>query len=323
MIYDVMEHYELEKEFRNAGYFETENYRQIFLDLKTTIRSGHLVALTGIIGCGKTTAARHIRKELKKEGDILISTNLAVDKDRVNLSTLIYTLFADLVTEKDYKVPSKLELRERKLRELIMRRKKPVALFIDEAHDLHHKTLVGLKRLIEVVQEADSTLSIVLIGHPKLKIDLNRPAMEEIGARATMLDMHGIKGSESKYIYWLFSQCLKGDELKATDVFTEESITYMAEKLHTPLQINSYAWKALVEAHQIGQKPVEIETLQAVISEDLDGLEAKLQRYGYNLKSLGETIDAKPSEIRAYLRGRLATARSQEIQSEMLKLGIM
>ena len=227
-----MEHFGLEKEFRNAGYFETENYRQIVLDLKTAIRSGHLVALTGIIGCGKTTAARRIRKELKKQGDILVSTNLAVDKDRVNLSVLIFTLFSDLVTEKDYKIPSKLEYRERQLRDIIIRKKKPIALFIDEAHELHHKTLIGLKRLLEVVQEADSTLSIVLIGHPKLKIDLNRPAMEEIGSRATILDLKGIKGSEKKYIYWLLSQCLKNN-IKPTDVFTEESINYMAEKLKT------------------------------------------------------------------------------------------
>ena len=31
--------------------------------------------------------------------------------------------------------------------------KKPVALFIDDAHDLHPKTLTALKRLIELVAE--------------------------------------------------------------------------------------------------------------------------------------------------------------------------
>ncbi|MBV8452835.1 MAG: hypothetical protein JOZ29_11250 [Deltaproteobacteria bacterium] len=36
--------------------------------------------------------------------------------------------------------------------ELIRKRHKPIALFIDEAHDLHAKTLIGLKPLIEVVR---------------------------------------------------------------------------------------------------------------------------------------------------------------------------
>jgi type II secretory pathway predicted ATPase ExeA len=262
MIHDVKEYFGLKKDFHNMGYFETENYKQVFLDLKAAVMSGHLVALTGSVGCGKTLTARKIRDELNREGDVLASVNLAVDKDRVTLNTLMLALFTDLtVGEKNFKIPTQLELRERQLRDLIKRRKKPVALFIDEAHDLHHKTLVRLKRLIEVIQEADSVLSIVLIGHPKLKVDLCRSAMEEIGARATILELEGINGSERKYIDWLLGLCLKNG-VQPLDVFTEAALDLMANQLTTPLQVNSYAWKALSRGHQIGQKPVDAETLQ-------------------------------------------------------------
>jgi type II secretory pathway predicted ATPase ExeA len=322
MIHDVKEYFGLKKDFHNMGYFETENYKQVFLDLKAAVMSGHLVALTGSVGCGKTLTARKIRDELNREGDVLASVNLAVDKDRVTLNTLMLALFTDLtVGEKNFKIPTQLELRERQLRDLIKRRKKPVALFIDEAHDLHHKTLVRLKRLIEVIQEADSVLSIVLIGHPKLKVDLCRSAMEEIGARATILELEGINGSERKYIDWLLGLCLKNG-VQPLDVFTEAALDLMANQLTTPLQVNSYAWKALSRGHQIGQKPVDAETLQQVFTQDLNGKEAKLHRYGYNIKSLSEAIDARPSEIRAYLHGHMAQGRSQEIQKELLKLGI-
>ena len=54
------------------------------------------------------------------------------------------------------------------MRALIRKRKKPVALFIDDAHQLTSKTLVGLKRLIEIVRRGKGTLSVVLAGHPKL-----------------------------------------------------------------------------------------------------------------------------------------------------------
>ena len=40
-----------------------------------------------------------------------------------------------------------------------------MALFIDEAHDLHSSTLTGLKRLIELVEDSGGLLSIVLGGH--------------------------------------------------------------------------------------------------------------------------------------------------------------
>lgn len=321
MIYDVKQYFGLKTEFQNAGYFETDNYNEIFLDLKAAIQGGHLIALTGIVGCGKTTTARKIREDLNKEGKILTSTSLAVDKHRVKLNTLLISLFADLATDKEYKIPTQPELRERRLRELIKQRQKPVALFIDEAHDLHYKTLVGLKRLIEVIQEATSLFSIVLIGQPKLKIDLNRPTLEEIGNRALILTLEGIRGKEREYMAWLFEQCLAPD-LSSEDVFTEEAIDFLADRLHTPLQINSYAWKALMEAHQIGQKPVEVETLQTVIAQDLNSLEARLRREGYDMKLLCEHLDAKSKELRDFFKGRLSAGRTQEIQNEMLKLGI-
>ena len=47
-------------------------------------------------------------------------------------------------------------------------------MFVDEAHDLHPKTLVGLKRLVELVQNNGGALSVVLVGHPKLRNDLRR-----------------------------------------------------------------------------------------------------------------------------------------------------
>ena len=71
-----------------------------------------------------------------------------------------------------------IKRRERALRDLIKKRQRPIALFIDDAHDLHSKTLIGLKRLLEVVRDSGGTLSVVLAGHPKLKNDLRRPSME-------------------------------------------------------------------------------------------------------------------------------------------------
>ena len=75
---------------------------------------------------------------------------------------LISALFYDLSSDKKVKIPSQGERRERELRELIRKGKKPVALFVDEAHDLHSSTLTGLKRIIEVVEDGGGILSVVL-----------------------------------------------------------------------------------------------------------------------------------------------------------------
>jgi type II secretory pathway predicted ATPase ExeA len=73
------------------------------------------VALTGIVGCGKTTTLIAIKEELARDKEILVSKSLSVEKGKVNLGTLILALFYDLVTEKDFKIPTQPERRERAL----------------------------------------------------------------------------------------------------------------------------------------------------------------------------------------------------------------
>ena len=117
--------------------------------------------------------------------DIVVSRSLAVEKERVSLGTLIVALFCDLSPEKNPKLPTMAEQRERKLLSLIQKCRKPIALFVDEAHELDNKTLVKLKRLIELVRDNGGSLSVILAGHPKLTNDLRQPNLEEIGARGS------------------------------------------------------------------------------------------------------------------------------------------
>jgi type II secretory pathway predicted ATPase ExeA len=53
---------------------------------------------------------------------------------------------------------------------------------------------------MEVPADGGGTLSIVLAGHPKLRNDLRRPTMEEIGYRAAVFSFDGIAGNQREYI---------------------------------------------------------------------------------------------------------------------------
>ena len=319
MMSEVMSYYGLNRDWSQAGHFETEEFSHLFKDLKASLQLGTLVAVCGIVGCGKTTLLRRIQEMLVRENEIIVSKSLSVDKGRVNLGTLIMALFYDLAIEKDFKIPSQPEKRERKLRDLIRKRAKPIALFIDEAHDLHSKTLVGLKRLIEVVQDGGGTLSVVLAGHPKLKNDLRRPTMEEISCRATVFVMAGLGSSKEKYIQWLLDQCTKG---KGKEVMTDEAVTLLSERLATPLQIIHYLSLAFEAAHKIGQKPVGVEVIESSLLRNLDDLESKLTRNGYNVKNLSELLNVRSSEVKSFLNGLLSTGRAQELKEQMLAAGI-
>ncbi|MFZ1641415.1 MAG: AAA family ATPase [Candidatus Contendobacter sp.] len=316
---EVMKHFGLIRGLPRAGYFETAQQRRAFEDIKIAIRGGQLLALVGLVGCGKTTTLHRLTEALKDEREILVSQSLAVDKHRINLGTLMLALFYDLVTEKDFKVPTQPEKRERKLIEVIAKRKKPVALFVDEAHDLHPKTLVGLKRLVELVQNNGGTLSVVLVGHPKLRNDLRRPALEEIGARTTLFWLDGIKGQERAYLDWFLEQCAPAD---AADLLTPEARERLAAALSTPLQIEQYLTLALEAAYQVGQKPVTLEVIEAVLAADIDALEATLTRYGYNTRALADLLNIRPVEIRSFLHGQLAPGRTQELHGQLLAAGL-
>lgn len=321
MLNEVMEYYGLVREFRQAGFYETEPQRQLFADMKAAIGSGRLIALSGIVGCGKTVALRRLHELLQKEGKILVSKSLSVDKSRTTLGTLIAALFYDLSTEKEVKIPTQGERRERDLRDLIKKGKKPVALFVDEAHDLHPSTLTGLKRLIEVVEDGGGTLAVVLAGHPKLKNDLRRPTMEEIGYRATVFSLDGVIGSPRDYCEWLLRACVRED-ITLESVLEPDAVALLANRLRTPLQIEQHLTLAFEAGYQVGERPVTAAIVHSILSAETDELEPTLTRHGYNVKILAEQFDAKPKEIRSLLRGQLEPVRARELQDQMLAAGL-
>lgn len=321
MLSDVKEYYGLARDLGKSGYFETVQSQQTFKELRLAIKDGKLVALSGIVGSGKSMTLLRIQDTLIQEKEILVAKSLAIEKSKITLATLMLALFLDLATDKDGRLPTQTERRERALLELIRKRHKPIALFIDEAHDLHAKTLIGLKRLIEVVRNGGGTLSVVLAGHPKLKNDLSRPSMEEIGARATVFDLEPFGPERLKYINWLIGQAVTA-KVKVDTLITTEALALLSERLTTPLQFEQYLTRAFEEAYKIGQKPVGTDIVESVLAPDLDALDARLVRNGYNVKNLCELLNSKPREINAFIRGQLPPERTQQLSSQLLAVGV-
>ena len=322
MLTEVMRFYGLTRPPIDAGFFETDHHTQVSRDIRAAIVGGRLIALTAVIGSGKTILSRRLRIDLEREGRVIVSRSLSVDKAKITVPLLIAALFYDLSPEKAVvTISSQSERRERDLQELFRRAKKPVALFIDDAHELHPKTLVALKRLIELVTEGGGQLSIVLIGHPKLKNDLRRPKMEEIGDRTTVFEFGGLRDRQRDYIDWVLKASLD-EHVAPDDVVTDEAATILAAKLKTPLQIGQHLVRAFEAGFEIGAKPIDASVVEAILSRQLNDLEPQLTRNGYDVRSLVEQFDAKPSEIRQLLRGDLDPGRSRELMDEMRAAGL-
>ncbi|ELI8517601.1 ExeA family protein, partial [Salmonella enterica] len=140
---EVMEHYGLTQSIEQAGYYETAHHKQLMKDIKGAIREGRLIAVCGVVGSGKTVTLRRLQQQLLDENKIIVARSLSVDKQSVRLATLINALFYDLAQDKQVQIHKQGERRERELQELVKKGKRPVALFVDEAHDLNGNTLTG------------------------------------------------------------------------------------------------------------------------------------------------------------------------------------
>jgi type II secretory pathway predicted ATPase ExeA len=316
-----MDFYGLERDFQAAGFFETEQHHQLMRAIRPTLLSGKLAAITGPVGSGKTLFLHRFETILKQEGRLTVARSLSVDKDRTTLATLIAALFYDLSPEKNPKIPTHGEERERALRELIRRGRKPVVLIVDEAHDLHSKTLVGLKRLMEVVADGGGTLAIILAGHPKLRNDLRRPTMEEIGYRSVHFALDGAIEDRQAYVSWLIGAC-KAKDASIASIIDDAAIALLAERLRTPLQIEQHLILAFEHGFRCGEKPVTAEVLETVLSRQLDDLEPRLTRHGYSVKNLADQFHAKPAEVRLFVRGALDAERTRELSEQMRVAGL-
>jgi type II secretory pathway predicted ATPase ExeA len=318
---EVMTHYGLTLPFDEAGYHETERHRELLKDIRGAINEGRLIAVCGLIGSGKTVTLIRLQQILEDDKKIIVSRSLAIEKNNVKLGTLLAALFYDLSTEKSIQIPKWVERREREFLELLKKNKRPVALFVDEAHDLNGNTLIGLKRLMELVKYGDGKLSIVLAGHPKLKNDLQRPTMEEIGFRTEVFSLDRLTGNQRDYMQWLIAFCSKG-QVKVESILTEDAIDLLATKLRTPLQVQRYLTLALEADYQVGDKPISPEVVESVLSRQLDDIEPTLARSGYRIKDLVEQFGTKPAEIKALFNNTLDPERTSELRDMMLRAGL-
>lgn len=132
---EVKSYYGLARSFDQTEYYETAHHKQLLNDIKDAIGEGRMMAVCGVVGSGKTVMVRRLQQLLKDEKNIIVSRALSVEKSRIGLPALMSALFYDLSPDKKVQIP-RGEARERELLALMKRRKRPVALFIDEAHDL-------------------------------------------------------------------------------------------------------------------------------------------------------------------------------------------
>jgi hypothetical protein len=145
--------------------------------------------------------------------------------------------------------------------------------------------------------------------------------MEEIGHRTTIISFNGIAGQQRPYIDWLLERTVaKG--VVVGDVITDEALELLASRLGTPLQIEQYLTRAFEEGLRVGEKPITAQLVETLLSPQLDELEPRLRRHGYDVADLASLINARQAEIRSLMRGELEPLRSHELTTRLMAAGL-
>jgi hypothetical protein len=172
-----------------------------------------------------------------------------------------------------------------------------------------------------VVADGGAVLSIVLVGHPKLRNALLGPNMEEIGSRFAVFPFDGMAGHQADYIAWLLERC-RADNVEPAMIIEPAAVDLLAARLRTPLQIEQYLTRAFEKAFEVGEKVVTATLAETVLSRQIDDLEPQLTRHGYDVKSIAEEFRIKPADVRLFLHGQLDPARARELTEQMLVAGL-
>lgn len=271
MILDAFYEYGFTRPLSDAGYFSTDKAKRINNKIKDlALGYGCLVALCGAVGSGKTSFVNQLMKELKAEKKCLVSYSYSSDRKKVNIKTLLTALLTDLNRSgQTISISSSPEIRDRRFVRLMEENDKPVVLFIDEAHDLQGNTLASLKKLIEMAKISQQTLSIIFAGQPKLKNTIQASSLEEIGARAYVIDFdeHGMT-QRDQYLKWAITQCISKDRTWDS-IITAEALKLLTDHLLTPLQIISHFNRALEMGLEYRLKPIDCKVIELVLKKTL------------------------------------------------------
>ena len=317
--------YGFAREPLEAGWFEDESFTLLLDSIQELVHKGRLIVITGAIGVGKTTSLEKIGRHIEAKKDVFVSVSYSIEKQKVSLQSLMLALILDLRPD-DPLIITKAkqpEQRERTLRRILTESRKNIAMVIDEAHDLSLQTLVELKRLMEICKIGESSLSIVLVGHPRLRHMLKQSdAAQEIGDRAFFHEMRGITGREREFFEWMMKQCLK-EGVHINDIFTTEAVDFIVSMFSTPLQMQCFVGRAIEEAWEMDQKQISVAILQEAVFRDVQNKESKLVRMGYNSKRLAEYLNVRETEVKTYFVGKLPSDRHKEIEDKILRLGLL
>ncbi|TMA10386.1 MAG: hypothetical protein E6J89_10610 [Deltaproteobacteria bacterium] len=257
--------------FREAPFSATSDPRffytnSLYQEAYATLHYGitakkGLIVITGEVGTGKTTLLRKLMRNLEATIHPVFIFNTLLD-----FSELLRLTLRDLGLAR--KEESTLTMIEQLDDYLIgqLREGHVVSLLIDEAQNLTHEVLEGLRLLSNLETDKEKLLQIVLMGQPELERKLDRASLRQLKQRiAVHCQLAPLNGSEvSPYI----DLRLRAAGYEGEDPFDSDAVGQIVlYSRGVPRLINIICDNALLNAYATSQKRVSIEMIHEVASD--------------------------------------------------------
>ena len=235
---------------------ETADFARIRSLVRAAAAARAWVSVHGPRGAGKTHA---VRAALRGVGGVQVAEPLRLDRERLHLGDLQRALVRDLSDESPR---CSGEARSAQARRLLgAAGRGPAVLWIDDAHLLHHRTVVGLKRLRELSWRGRPAplLGVVLTGQHDRTADL-----AEARLRSDRLRLSGLSRGEARAAA---AAGLNGDGRRRIDDAALDALA-AAPAARWWLDLRALAVDCLAEALRAGDAAVTADTVRAVLDPD-------------------------------------------------------
>ncbi|HAR65566.1 MAG TPA: ATPase [Lentisphaeria bacterium] len=175
--------------FREMPFNITPNPRFLFLSPTHQEALQHLrygieqkkgfIALTGEVGCGKTTLCRQLLNELDPERyETALIVNPRLSEEQLLSAILTELGWAGSVTGKNDLIQELNLLLLGRIKE-----GKDIVLVIDEAHNLEFEVMEQLRLLSNLETDDQKLLQIILMGQPELRDNLMEERLRQLRER--------------------------------------------------------------------------------------------------------------------------------------------
>ncbi len=258
--------------------FLSAEQRYIRETLFNTAKHGGFLAVIGESGAGKSVLRRDLIDRIQREEHpITVIQPRSFDKTRLTAGSICEAIIKDVSPEA--RVGLSLEARSRNVERMLINSSRGGhnhVLIIEEAHDLHVKTLKYLKRFWEMEDGFKKLLAIILIGQPELggKLD-ERQNFEarEVIRRCEVAELEPLNGDLKAYLELKFKRVGKDvQDILEADAFDaiRERLTLHRRgsnqtlRMHYPLIVNNTLVKCMNLAAEMGAKRINAEIIKGV-----------------------------------------------------------